>query len=43
MTRGYAGNDVGRMPRILAKYAVSDAVTFASLAEGSLKNRRFLL
>ena len=42
-TRGYAGNDLGRMPRILAKYAVSDAVALASLLEGAVTNRRFLL
>ncbi|HVV34957.1 MAG TPA: glycosyltransferase family A protein [Acidimicrobiales bacterium] len=42
-TRGYTGNDVSRIPRILAKYAVSDAVAFASLAEGAIKHRRFLL
>jgi glycosyltransferase involved in cell wall biosynthesis len=43
MTRWYTGNDVTRMPRLLAKYAVSDAVAFASLLEGSVKNRRLLL
>jgi glycosyltransferase involved in cell wall biosynthesis len=43
MTRWYTGNDVARVPRILAKYAVSDAVAFASLAEGAIRHRRFLL
>jgi glycosyltransferase involved in cell wall biosynthesis len=43
MARWYTGTDVTRLPRILAKYAVSDAVTFASLAEGSARYRRVLL
>ncbi len=43
MTRWYAGNNVVQGIRIFAKYAVSDAVTFASLVEGSLRYRRLLL
>ena len=43
VTRWYTGDDVSRMPRILAKYAVSDAVACASLVEGSIRNRRVLL
>jgi hypothetical protein len=43
MTRWYTGNDVTRVPRIMAKYAVSDAVACASLVEGSVKSRRLLL
>jgi glycosyltransferase involved in cell wall biosynthesis len=43
VTRWYAGNDESRVPRILTKYAVSDAVAFASLVEGSVRSRRFLL
>lgn len=42
-TRWYTGNDLARIPRIMAKYAVSDAVACASLVEGSVKNRRVLL
>jgi glycosyltransferase involved in cell wall biosynthesis len=42
-TRGYTGNDLSRIPRIMAKYAVSDAVAFGSLVEGSVRNRRVLL
>jgi glycosyltransferase involved in cell wall biosynthesis len=41
-THWYTGNDWSRAPRILAKYAVSDAVAFASLAEGAVKNRRLV-
>jgi glycosyltransferase involved in cell wall biosynthesis len=43
MTRWYTGDDTTRVPRILAKYALSDAVAFASLVEGSIKTRRVLL
>ena len=42
-SRGYTGNDWSRVPRILAKYAVSDAVAAASLVEGSVRYRRVLL
>ncbi|MEY2471205.1 MAG: hypothetical protein QOK28_534 [Actinomycetota bacterium] len=43
MTRWYTGDDLARVPRIMAKYAVSDAVAFASLVEGSVRARRVLL
>ncbi|MEY2419094.1 MAG: hypothetical protein QOG90_1774 [Actinomycetota bacterium] len=43
MTRWYTGDDLARVPRIMAKYAVSDAVAVASLVEGSVRARRVLL
>ncbi len=43
MTRWYVGNNAARGARIFARYAVSDAVTLASLVEGSVRYRRVLL
>jgi hypothetical protein len=43
MTYWYAGMTLARWPRFLAKFAVSDAVTFASLLKGSVRYRRVLL
>ncbi|MEY2424573.1 MAG: hypothetical protein QOI61_145 [Actinomycetota bacterium] len=43
MTRWFAGNNLARGARIFAKYAVSDAVTFLSLLQGSLRYGRLLL
>ncbi len=42
-TSWFAGRNLTRWPRILVKYAVSDAVAFASLVEGSVRFRRLLL